>query len=108
MSKLISYLFNPYSYLFNRLSCILFKSANLNTRQEAIHEESGQTSVFAVHGDTVRKIEVNVSNVTGQSLHRIEAVDETIELQGMRIVVEGVHYLIDGQKVAIVGSAVEA
>lgn len=74
---------------------------------EAINEESGRTFVYVVKGDVVEKIEVQASNIVGKSLHRITPIDESVNLAGMKIAVEGVHYLQDGQKVAIVGTSGE-
>lgn len=75
---------------------------------EAINEDSGRTYVYAVEDSTVQKIEVRSSNAVGQSQHRIEPVDENVDLGGKTIVVEGVHYLLDGQEVSVVGTWGEA
>ena len=75
---------------------------------EAINEDSGRTYVYAVNGDAVERIEVRVSNAVGRSQHRIEAVDDSVDLDGRQIVVEGVHYLLDGQKVSVVETVGEA
>jgi len=76
---------------------------------EAIQESSGRTSVFVIDssgdGSTVKEVEVRVvddhdSQTT--SRRRIEATIEGIDLEGQQIVVEGVHYLVDGQQVVVV------
>lgn len=69
---------------------------------DSITEESGHAFVFRLDGDTVRKTEVKLLDVAGQSLHRIEAVKKEIDLLGQKIVSEGVHYLVDGQQVVVI------
>ena len=77
---------------------------------EAIQESSGRTSVFVIEstgdGSTVKEVEVRVPNDQGSqatSARRIEPTTESINLEGQNIVVEGVHYLIDGQTVVVTG-----
>lgn len=74
----------------------------------AIQESSGKTSVFVVETDrsksTVREVEVSISDSLGSkatSTHRIESVTDNVNLDGKQIVVEGVHYLVDGQRVVV-------
>ena len=82
--------------------------AGLYVPIEAIHETAGRTSVFVVDtsGDksTVKEIEVSVVDDHGpqvKSILRVEPATENIDLEGRQIVVEGVHYLVDGQQVAV-------
>lgn len=74
----------------------------------AIQESSGKTSVFVVETkgkqSTVQKVEIRISDRLGYratSTHRVESVAEGVHLEGKQIVVEGAHYLLDGQRVVI-------
>jgi multidrug efflux pump subunit AcrA (membrane-fusion protein) len=75
----------------------------------AISERSGQHFVFLVDateaGSTVRQVEVTVSNGP-DTLKRITARDDETRLtSGSRIVLGGVHYLTDGERVNVVSAA---
>lgn len=76
----------------------------------AIQESSGKMSIFVIETthttSTARKVEVQIENSLGSkatSSHRVKAVANDINLDGKQIVVEGAHYLVDGQRVVITG-----
>lgn len=74
----------------------------------AIQESSGRISVFVVETDrsqsTVREVKIRILDSLGSratSTHRVESAIDSVHLEGKQIVVEGVHYLIDGQSVVV-------
>jgi multidrug resistance efflux pump len=76
---------------------------------EAIHEEAGETSVFVVNpGDgefVATKVLVNVIKPVGSpgmSKHLIEPTSPDVNLFGQQIIIEGVHYISDGESVNVV------
>lgn len=69
----------------------------------AIHEDAGKTYVYVVEAGVARQVEIRTGNVVGQSQHQIAPSEESDDLLDKLIVVEGVHYLFDGQTVAITG-----
>ncbi len=75
---------------------------------EAIHEQSGRTSIFVVEEEgtfqKVKQVQVTISEIQGDrttTVRRVEAVSDDTKLDGARVVVEGTHYLTDGQEVVI-------
>jgi len=57
-------------------------------------------------GSTVKEVEVRIvddHDSQVMSRRRIEAATEGVDLEGRQIVVEGVHYLVDGQQVVVTG-----
>ncbi|WP_068259641.1 efflux RND transporter periplasmic adaptor subunit [Rubripirellula obstinata] len=80
----------------------------------AIARTSGQTAIFVLQesgdGAIARRIPVELfqqdqENVTS-SVCRIEAIGE-VSLEGKRLIVEGTHYLVDGEPVNAVSSSQE-
>jgi len=75
---------------------------------DAISERSGQGSVFVVEdgsdGSTVRQVAVNVSDGPN-TLKRITARGDAKLAVGSRIVLGGVHYLADGERVNVASEA---
>jgi hypothetical protein len=72
---------------------------------QAIYEESGTTSLFAVEGDTVRKLNVDAilsDPLTSGSMVEVRSAEIS---DGMQIVLDGVHYLEDGDRVQPIGLA---
>ena len=68
---------------------------------EAIRTLNGEASVFVVDGDSVaRRVLVTVHETVGV-LRRIEGTG--LE-PGARVVVEGVHYITDGETVSVVAA----
>lgn len=68
----------------------------------AIYEQSGVTSLFVVEDDVVRKIKINAlvdQPLTSGPLVEVQSPDLT---EGMQVVLNGVHYLNDGDRVQIV------
>jgi hypothetical protein len=82
---------------------------------KAIRRESGRDSVLIVDEPQpgrciARRVDVELtdascSNRRGEVLQRIEAVGGSGLDDGARLIVEGVHYLVDGEAVAIVDRA---
>lgn len=75
---------------------------------EAIHHEVGETFLFVVQkgeaNTTVKRIAiklVSAGDAIVSSLTRIVAKSPDESLNGAQIVVGGVHYLVDGQQVAV-------
>ncbi|MCO6455291.1 MAG: HlyD family efflux transporter periplasmic adaptor subunit [Pirellulaceae bacterium] len=71
---------------------------------DAILERSGQTYVFLVEsttdGDTVRQVEVRVSDPVG-TLRRIEAAGGQPLSAGQKIVARGAAFVVDGERVSV-------
>lgn len=71
---------------------------------DSIAEKSGKKYVFVVDDSNVRQIEVVVSDGPN-TLKRIDAVGNAALNDGTQIVLGGVHYLADGDSVAVVAEA---
>jgi multidrug resistance efflux pump len=82
---------------------------------KAIRHESDRASVFVVDqspaGQSIaRRIDVNWADIAYPSggddlLRRIEPIGDTSFADGISMIVEGVHYLVDGEAVAVVDPA---
>jgi multidrug efflux pump subunit AcrA (membrane-fusion protein) len=83
-------------------------SAGLYVPIDAISEKAGQSSVFVVEdsseGSTVRQVPVSVSDGPN-TLKRIAASGDMPLAIGSRIVLGGVHYLTDGERVNVASEA---
>ncbi|WP_149494698.1 HlyD family efflux transporter periplasmic adaptor subunit [Roseiconus lacunae] len=74
---------------------------------EAIYQESGRTYVFVVEDGRAKKTEVRTElpdNLDTGSLVLIESTDQGDFPDGTQIVVGGVHFLMDGERVNVITS----
>ncbi|MEM9825158.1 MAG: HlyD family efflux transporter periplasmic adaptor subunit [Planctomycetota bacterium] len=72
---------------------------------EAIEERAGQNFLFAVDRGIAKRIEVTTEPLSGGSLRRVTPVQDDMQLVGTTVIVEGVHYVSDGQPVRILNSS---
>lgn len=71
---------------------------------DAISEKSGKNFVFAVDGGKVKQVEVQVSDGPN-TLKRIEAINAGSLTRGEKLVLGGVHFLVDGEAVNVAAEA---
>lgn len=71
--------------------------------EHSIYEESGTTSLFVVDGDAVRRLRVDTVDSDTLAAGSMVQVRSPELCDGMQIVLEGAHYLEDGDAVQPVG-----
>ncbi|OYP34923.1 efflux RND transporter periplasmic adaptor subunit [Rhodopirellula sp. MGV] len=74
---------------------------------EAIYEASDRTYVFVVDGDQVKKTEVIAempANLNSGSVFQIRPIGDQAFAEGTKIVLKGVHFLMDGEHINVITS----
>ncbi|QDT08194.1 efflux RND transporter periplasmic adaptor subunit [Planctomycetes bacterium K23_9] len=71
---------------------------------EAIYQESGRTFVFVAQDDLARKLNVTLKSPDNLDTASMVAIDAPELEEGMRLIVGGVHYLTDGEKINVVAT----